>query len=306
MARPSSRFILIFCAIIALTISTALAKEPKVKEKDLAGLTYGVFRDGSAPGRELLEYLVEQMHWDNGGAANLDRMSVHLRFEQVGEAGTPGGNLARYRLFAEGAPENKVYDLGIWKVGGTPSYGEQDLYVNSQGLVMTRRPQADEEALSQLPGIELYVSPKTIAGEPMRYALLSRDGAVSALGTLVPHPIASQDGGCRLEARIAEPNSAAVLLIADGFAARTRLPVVLESLGEISNVDMTTDDSGHAVVAGFPFIKGQTHGVLKASAEGQNCLPTVQIPWDSSAATAPAAAPAGGAPAPAAGAGKKD
>jgi hypothetical protein len=280
MTQPAYRFLLVACCVIVQLHPPAVAKESKVKEKDIAGLTYAVFRNGSTPSKELIATLVQQLHWDNGGAGNLDRMAYHLRFMKVDETQTPEGNQARYRVFAEGAPENKVYGLGTWEVGQPASYSDQDVYVNAQGLVMTRRPNPDEEAVSQLPGVELYVSPKAIPGEPTRYAIASRDREATAYGTLVPHPVVSQDGGCRLEARIAAPGSSAVLVVADGFAAQMRLSFILESQGEIANVEVTTDHNGHAVVAGFPFIQGKTQGTLKATAEGKDCLPSVQMPWD--------------------------
>jgi len=279
MPRPAPKLLLVACCVFIQIVTPSFAKEPKVKGKDLADLVYGVFPRGSTPSRPLLDNLVMQLHWDNGGAGNLDRLAYHLRFVNAGETQTPEGAVTRYRIFAEGAPENKVYSLGTWEIGGAPGYSDQDVYVNAQGLVMTRRPNPEEEAASRLPLYELEVSPKNITGEPTRYALLSRDAQVTAFGTLVPHPVVSQDGGCRLEARVAAPGASAVLIVADGFAAQTRLKVVLESQGEVSNVDAMTDGNGHIVVAGFPIIQGVSQGMLKASAEGQNCLPSVMLPW---------------------------
>ena len=286
MSRPASKSLIVACCVLVQLSLASFAKEPKVKGKDMADLIYGVFPKGSVPNKPLLDNLVLQLHWDNGGAGNLDRLAYHLRFVKAGETQTPEGSVTRYRILAEGVPENRVYSLGTWAVGGDPGYGEQDVYVNAQGLVMTRRPNPEEEGAIKLQAVEVQVSPKNITGEPTRYALLSRDGQVTAFGTLVPHPVVSQDGGCRLEARIAAPGSAAVLIVADGFAAQTRLKVVLESQGEVSNVDAMTDGNGHIVVAGFPYIQGATQGVLKATAEGQNCLPSVQLPWGAGPAAA--------------------
>jgi hypothetical protein len=275
----ASRLPIVACCILAQVLAPLFAKESKVKEKDLGHLPYGVFPQGSKPATELLDNLIRQMHWDNGGAGNLDRLAYHLRFVKAGESRTPEGNVARYRIFAEGVPEEKVYAIATWEVGGDPNYSEQDVYVNAQGLVMTRRPNPEEENASQLPEVELTLSPKNTSGVPTRYTLLSRDGRVTAYGTVVPRPVVSQDGGCRLEVRVAAPGSAAVLIVADGFPAETRLPVVLETMGEVSNIDAVTDGNGHVVVAGFPIIQGKTQGTLKATAEGQGCLPSVLLNW---------------------------
>jgi hypothetical protein len=282
------RFLLIACCVIIQFHPPTWAKESKAKAKDIAGLPYALFQNGSTPGNEMLTTLLRQSRWDNDAAGNLDRLGYHLRFEKAGETQTPEGSVTRYRIFAEGAPEDKVYGLDLWEVGKPASYKSQDVYVNAQGLVMTRQPHPEEEFALQLPAGEVIVSPKNISGEPTRYALISRDGGVSAYGTLVPHPVVTQVGGCRLEARVAAPGSAAVLIVADGFEPHTRLPMVLESLGEISNIDVATDNNGHAVVAGFPIIQGKTEGTLKVSAEGNGCLPSVQLTWGSGTALADA------------------
>src|SRR5580658_4807772 len=221
MTRLASRSLLLACCVLTQLLPSSFAKEPKVKGKDIADLIYGVFPKGTTPSSQLLDTLVQQLHWDNGGAGNLDRLAFHLRFVKAGETQTPEGSVTRYRIFAEGAPENKVYGLGTWEIGKVSDYSVQDVYVNAQGLVMTHRPSPDEEAATQLPAVEVEISPKNISGQPTRYALVSRDGQVTSFGTLVPHPIVSQDGGCRLEARVAAPGSSAVLIVADGFAAQT-------------------------------------------------------------------------------------
>src|SRR5208337_1294349 len=118
------------------------------------------------------------------------------------------------------------------------------VYVNAQGLVMTHRPEAEEEDLTRMPGSELYVTPKTTPGLPTRYAVGSRDGAVVAFGTIDPIPVVNEDRNCRLEARIGAPGAAAVLVVADGFTPHMKLAVILESRGEVVNIEVTTDHNG--------------------------------------------------------------
>lgn len=289
MTRPYCRLLLVACCVILQFQPTAHAKESKEKGKDTADLAYTLFRDGSTPSKELLATLVHQLHWDNDAAGNLDRLAYHLRFVKAGETPASDGSATRYRVFAEGVPENKVYRLDIWEIGKHTSSSEQDVYVNEQGLVMTHRPLPEEEFASQLPGGELIVSPTNASGEPTRYALTSRDHGVTAFGTVVPNPVITRDRGCRIEARVAAPDSAAVLIVVDDFEPQTRIPVVLESVGQVSNINIVTDQNGHAVVAGFPIIQGKTQGTLKASAEGnsaegKDCLPSVQVTWASGTA----------------------
>jgi len=62
---------------------------------------------------------------------------LHLRFDKIDEQVTPGGHsTARYRVYAEGAPENKVYAFGTWFMTNAPAIDPHDYYVNGQGLLM--------------------------------------------------------------------------------------------------------------------------------------------------------------------------
>jgi hypothetical protein len=183
-----------------------------------------------------------------------------------------------------------VFAFGLWSVSNKflldPSNvyskefapGGGDIYANEQGLLMTRRPKPDEET-SYRAADELEVAPITEFAEPMRYLLESKDGDLQVFGTLVPHPALADDKGCRIEARIAQPASTALLIIMDGFPAKAKIPLVLESEGEIANDLLIADANGHAVTADFPYVAGKTRGVLKATAEGKECLPAVEVPW---------------------------
>jgi hypothetical protein len=76
----------------------------------------------------------------------------------------------------------------------------------------------------------------------------------------------------------------------DGFPAKSKVSVVVESEGEVANAALTADANGHVVMADFPYVAGKAQGVVKATAEGRNCLPSVEVPWG------PAAQPAAKTP----------
>jgi hypothetical protein len=124
----------------------------------------------------------------------------------------------------------------------------------------------------------------------MRYVFSSRDGQLQVYGTIVPHPLAAVEEGCRIEIRIAQPDATAVIVDIDGFPARSKIPVVIESggAGAISE-ELVTNAEGHAAIAAFPYVPGVTQGKLKVSAEGPNCLPSVSLPWGPLTPKAPAA-----------------
>jgi len=276
MTFPIRRCLLI--AIILLFQFQFLSYSKTPKGSELEGLAYVTFPGQPKPAKDILAVLVRQARWDNGDWNLLNRQGLRLRFVKVDDRVTLQGTSTRYRIFAEGAPENKVYGWSVWRVGKEMKNESGDIYVNAQGLLMTHRPLPEEENSFQAPD-EFSITPDAVQAEPFRYDLSSRDSQLSILGTLVTQPVIAQDRGCKLEARIAQPNTAAVLFVADGFPAESRIPLVLESEGETANLVMETDQAGHSIAAGFPYVKGKTQGTLKATAEGPDCLPSVLLPW---------------------------
>jgi hypothetical protein len=134
---------------------------------------------------------------------------------------------------------------------------------------------------------ELVVVVAAGNAEPVRFVLARRDGETQFYGTLIPHPLAADEKGCKLEVRLAQPDAAAVLVVADGFPAKAKIPLVLESTGSVDSEVLTTNADGHAVIASFPLATAKDLEVIKASAEGPGCLPTVVL---QRSAVAPAAA----------------
>ena len=239
--------------------------------------------------------LERQARWDDAGSGDLNLTGsrfnpsgLRLIFEKIDEQATQGGRLAtRYRMFAEGAPENKVFAFKTWTLDNTLSTDIRDIYVNGQGLLMIHDPTPEQELSLKAGNDELDVMPVTANAEPVRYLLSGRDRQLMIYGTLVPHPVVSVDKGCRLEVRIAQPNATAVLIIADRFPAKAKIPLVLESDGSSISEMLNTNADGHAVMAVFPYVPGKAQGMLKAIAEGPKCLPSVLLPWGAAPPAAP-------------------
>ncbi|MGA2887630.1 MAG: hypothetical protein ABSE51_06225 [Terracidiphilus sp.] len=245
-------------------------------------MTYSRFRGQAAPSKELTTLLERQARWDEaGGPGEMNPSKLRLRFQKIDDQVTPGGRVAmRYRVYADGAPENKVFSFTSWPMAKPFSPDPRDIYVNGQGLLLLHKPSPEQEMAFKSED-ELEVTPITGIAEPMRYLLARRDGQLQIFGTLVPDPVVSEEQGCRLEVRIAQPDAAAALIIIDGFPVKAKISLVLESEGAGSSEVLTTNLDGHAVLADFPFVPGKKQGVLKVSAEGPNCLPSVLLPWGS-------------------------
>lgn len=242
-------------------------------------MSYGRFQGEPAPPLVRLAVLLQQIRWDTRRAGDLNPDGLRLRFERLPLQANEAPEPARYRVFAEGAPENKVYTLGVWLVGKQIAYRRENLYVNAQGLLMVHRPTPEQESAMKAPGDELILTPDAATAEPIRYILGSLDEQLSIQGTLVPHPLVGEDQECTLEARIAEPEAAAILIVADGFPGDARLSLVLESEGNTAHLALHTDPSGHAEVVDFPSVPGKTQGTLLVTAEASDCLPAVRVPW---------------------------
>jgi hypothetical protein len=246
------------------------------------------FEGQLTPPSALRDLLERQVSWDDAGQNFLNPSGLRLSFEKIDEETTPGGRVAtRYRVLAPGAPENKVYAFDSWPVDKNVSADPRDIYVNGQGLLMIHRPTPEQELSFNAAGDEIEIAPVTERAEPIRFLLTSKDGQLLVFGTLVPHPLAADDQGCRLEARIAQRESGTFLIVADGFPAKAKVPLVLQSEGEIAREMLLTDSNGHAVMAGSPAVPDKAQGTFKATAEGPRCLPSVVLPWSADPHAAP-------------------
>jgi hypothetical protein len=258
-------------------------------------LNYFNFKGLPTPSEKLHTLLERQARWDDAGTGDLkltgsrlNPAGLHLRFAKIDEQVLPGGHgTARYRVYAEGAPENKVYSFGSWSITSSPTVDPRDFYLNGQGLLMIHKPKPEQESSYKAEDDELVIETVTDSAVPTRYLLTSRDMQLLIYGTLVPNPLYSEDQGCRLEARIAQPDATAILIVIDRFPAKAKIPLVLESEGSSTSQLLTTNGEGHAVMAVFPYVSGIAQGKLKASAEGPGCLPYVVMPWGTETQASP-------------------
>ena len=269
--------------IVYLSVCVLLQLPFFCYEQDSRGsdaLHFFHFDGQPSPTSDLRLLLERQVSWDDAGPGFFNPSGLRLSFEKIDEQTTPGGRVAaRYRVFAPGAPENKVYAIDSWPVDKNVSADPRDIYVNGQGLLMIHRPKPEQESSFNAADDEFEIAPVTESAEPIRYLLTSKDGQLLVFGTLVPHPLAADDQGCGLEVRIAQRESGTLLIVAGGFPAKAKIPLVLQSEGEIASEMLLTDSNGHAVMAGSPSLPDKAQGTFKATAEGPHCLPSVVLPW---------------------------
>jgi hypothetical protein len=301
MPQSIFRYILLFIFTLSSAPILCLgqtARQPRIQDyfqKKQDVITYAVFGAGAPPSQGMLDLLQSQVAWDRATPEPTNPLGMHLRFVKIDDAAS-AASAPRYRVFADGAPENKVFSFGTWLISKDIVHdsafisanagvsGSRDVYVNARGLLMYHKPKPEETRSSRLAD-ELEVAPVAATGEPIRYMLDSLDSELQIVGTLVPHPVEAEDEGCRLEVRIAQPDAAAVLIFVEGFKVKSKIPVVLQSANGAVTQVLIADDDGRAVLAGFPHVPNKTQGVLKVTAEGASCLPSVELPWGEATGT---------------------
>lgn len=292
MHTPNRLFVCISLCVVLFHSTPILYGQNSKKKEVLKYISTDVihyisFNNKSAPSKELLTLLDRQTRWDDAGlgdqnltGSRFNPAGSQLRFVKIDEQATPGGHgTARYRVFAEGSPENKVYTFDTWPIANNLTSDSRDIYVNGQGLLMLHKPSPEQDMSLNVGADEFDVTAVTDSAVPTRYLLSSRDRQLTIYGILVPNPVVTEDKGCKLEVRIAQPDATAVLIVADRFPAKAKIPLVLESEGSSTSQMLTTNAQGHAVMIVFPYVAGIAKGMLRASAEGPGCLPSVDLPW---------------------------
>jgi hypothetical protein len=233
---------------------------------------------------EELTMLNLQVGWDDAVRSAQNPSSLRMSFTLIDTDAFVSSNLVhhvvRYRAFAPGAPADQVYSLSSWKIGSEVQTIYDQVYVNAKGLLMLHKPrpdQQDKDAVDTQDGIELSL--ETARGEPVRYVLTTADGKLLVPGTVVPYPIESKDGSCRLEARLGMPDAEAVLLYIDGLAPKVDVPFQEISEGESHVSTFHTNARGHAAAVDLPFVANKAAGILKVSVAAKGCSAAVEIPW---------------------------
>jgi hypothetical protein len=203
-----------------------------------------------------------------------------IRFQKIQENQQPTGRSFQYRLLMPGAPEKEKYTLTVWRIGADMKDTPAPVYTNAKGLLMWHLPTAEQEEKDSLDKAdEVEIDLKAARGEPIRYMLRSQDGRLFFPGTIVPFPIESKDGNCRLEVRLAFPEGQAMLVYADGLPPGAQVPMHMASEGQTHDSKMKANAQGHAVSVVSPAVPGTNAGVAKISVALPGCSVAVDVPW---------------------------
>ena len=229
---------------------------------------------------KFVEMLKLQVSWDQEPGRS---PAQRLRFVRIEDPTRQVPNLSRYRIYSADAREETAYVFAVWKIG---TYLENmqvisnSAYVNRRGLLMTRKPTADEQDQETVDEkAEFDIGIQAADGEPVRFVLHTKDNKFMEPGTLIPFPITSTDRGCSLEARLAVPEGQAILIFADGFPPDSDLVVRGDSSSEPKESKHRTGITGHVAFIELPFVLGRDAGILKESITTKECSVSINIPW---------------------------
>jgi hypothetical protein len=228
----------------------------------------------------ITQTLKTQIVWDRG----LEHPpGSHLRFMKIDETDLSQRHFFRYRIFAEGAKEDMKYALDLWKIGSSPTdlkLVTDEAYVNRRGLLLVRKPRPEQEDSETADdGTELDVAVRVAKGEPARFVLHTKDEKVLISGTVVPAPIESVDGNCKLTAMLAVPEGEAILISADGFPPNEQITVHSDSAGEKMDKVKMADSNGHSEYVELPSVVGKDAGSVRETLTAKSCSVSVEIPW---------------------------
>jgi hypothetical protein len=228
----------------------------------------------------VMQMLQTQIVWDNGFN---HPTAPRLRFTKVDEVTRPEGHFIRYRIFASGAAEGTPYILAGWTIGKDLTdlnVLSSSVYVNRKGLLLTRKPNADEEDRDTVgQDAEYDLGVQAADGEPLRLMLRTPDNKILIPGTLIPFPIEATDKGCRLSAMLATPDGEAILIEGEGFQPNSQVLLQSNSAGERHDSQKPVDANGRVQFVDLPYVAGKGSGMLNSTISTKDCTVSITIPW---------------------------
>jgi hypothetical protein len=185
----------------------------------------------------------------------------------------------RYRLQGTGIPSDSVVTLIAWPVTQLqPTEVLRGVTFNETGFaVCAGRPGTCGDPAKPNDPIDIPFRP--VAGEPVRLAVISQDGAVKAFAKIVPLPLQGEDKGCHVSASLLLPGAELLFVEGTGFTVNSELTMATDSEGEKHDARGKADEQGRYVSALLPYKQGVGRGTINIRLKGGACSPSVSVPW---------------------------
>jgi hypothetical protein len=188
--------------------------------------------------------------------------------------GSPvSGAMVMYGVYAKGLPTDLTYQLVMLPINGAGPEGAQ---VMGGDLTIA----TVDGALLDGPS-----DPRTIlaggysSGEPMRLALLSKDGQYKAYLSVVPDPIEGHDHSCRISVIRLLAHFELAAVQGAGFPPNSDVQLHGNSSGEVHEGPVKTDENGNFETGLMPFVKGKKSEKMDVKLTAPNCKPSASFRW---------------------------
>jgi hypothetical protein len=226
----------------------------------------------------------------SGSVGNAAENLIRMHEAWDSKASTPGtslvikestrsGQIIKFRLIAGGVPKRGIYSLLAWPVTQKgPSEVLKGVKLDASGLAICAGTPGACGSVDK-PDDPIDISVRPVPGEPVRFGLISEDGATKVFAKAVPVPLSGEDNGCRVEATLITPAAELVLIIGSGFASNSEVIMDSNSEGERHSAKGKTDADGRYISAIMPHKSGLARGVAKVSLKGAQCAPSVGVQW---------------------------
>lgn len=188
------------------------------------------------------------------------------------------GETIKFGLFSDTLPKDKTYSIVSWPITQEKlSAILSGVMFNSDGVaICAGLPNTCAGGKPNDP-IELVTQP--VPGEPVRFGVVSNDGASKAFAGIVPLPIKAEDRGCTLEAVLLTPGATLLWNEGSGFAPGSEVTFEGDSEGERQSKTDRADSDGHYIFSILPYKQGVAKGTIKITLRSTKCSPSVTVPW---------------------------
>jgi hypothetical protein len=199
---------------------------------------------------------------------------ARLVLKETGRTRSNGRTTVTYSIFASGLPLDVRYVLWTQLVGSDPQPAA-DTLLTDDGKVVSQLADPQHHILEDPINLKVFAG----RGEPKQFGLISSDGKFRAFAQVIPFPIYSSDGHCRLSAVMTEPNYYGVFISISGFQASEDLIIDTRSDGEQGQRRDKASDQGTYDSALFPFVRGKRSGKFLFRVTATSCKIGIELPW---------------------------
>lgn len=195
-----------------------------------------------------------------------------MTIKELGRQKVEGVTVISYEFSASGLPKDKAYKFWGRELGNSPEFGF-DATILDNGVIVKSDPQ-NPATIGPLT-IKVFGVP----AEPKVFALVSTDGLSRAFGVVIPFPIESKDGACKLSVVMSAPLYALVTLRLEGLKPNESFQVTFQSGREGGRLKPKADDQGQWNSLVGPFVKGKKQGFSEVKVSADDCHVRVVFPW---------------------------